>query len=97
MNSATSGDPLRITRELDHSFTGWRVWFGVATRRWWALAPWWCHERFALVEAGSSAELVLRMNRIELGCPFILGLSTAGAAEAVDRFDLGSCGGITRR
>ncbi|MEU4536862.1 hypothetical protein AB0G15_18540 [Streptosporangium sp. NPDC023825] len=46
-------------------FTGWCLWYGKATERWWALSPAWCRERVGLVEADTFAELVARMRHIE--------------------------------
>ncbi|WP_440068800.1 hypothetical protein [Streptosporangium sp. OZ121] len=46
-------------------FTGWCLWYGKVTERWWALSPTWCRERVGLVEADTFAELVARMRHIE--------------------------------
>ncbi|MEV4529185.1 hypothetical protein [Streptosporangium sp. NPDC049304] len=31
----------RVPRALALRFTGWCLWYGKATRRWWALPPTW--------------------------------------------------------
>ncbi|MEU4410599.1 hypothetical protein AB0F88_39360 [Streptosporangium sp. NPDC023963] len=53
------------TSALALRFTGWCLWYGKATERWWALSPAWCRERVGLVEADTFAELVARMRHIE--------------------------------
>lgn len=52
-------------RALAPRFTGWCLWYGKATERWWALSPTWCRERVGLVEADNPAELAARMRHIE--------------------------------
>ncbi|MFF3443229.1 hypothetical protein [Streptosporangium sp. NPDC002721] len=46
-------------------FTGWCLWYGKATERWWVLSPAWCRERVGLIEAGTLSELVARMRHVE--------------------------------
>lgn len=58
----TVGQALRA---LALRFTGWCLWYGKATERWWALSPTWCRERVGLVEADTPAELAARMRHIE--------------------------------
>ncbi|WP_436760962.1 hypothetical protein [Streptosporangium sp. V21-05] len=59
--------PLSYKKEEDDTlrFTGWCLWYGEATERWWALSPAWCRERVGLIEADTDAELAARIRHIE--------------------------------
>ncbi|WP_440101739.1 hypothetical protein [Streptosporangium sp. H16] len=46
-------------------FTGWHLWYGKATDRYWALSPAWCRERIGLIEADTPAELAAQIQNIE--------------------------------
>ncbi|MEV8630653.1 hypothetical protein AB0395_03260 [Streptosporangium sp. NPDC051023] len=66
---ARPGDANAVLREavraLSLRFTGWCLWYGVATGRWWALSPIWCRRRIGLVDAATLGELAVRIQRIE--------------------------------
>lgn len=65
LGASPATDLAGLVRILNRRFEGWSVWHGGATGRWWAVAPRWSHGLVGLVEAGTTEELVLRMNRIE--------------------------------
>ncbi|MET8050837.1 hypothetical protein ABZU75_24875 [Streptosporangium sp. NPDC005286] len=46
-------------------FTGWHLWYGKATGRYWALSPTWCREHIGLIEADTPTELAAQMQHIE--------------------------------
>ncbi|WP_030913868.1 hypothetical protein [Streptosporangium amethystogenes] len=46
-------------------FTGWLLWYGKATGRYWALSPIWCREHIGLIEADTPTELAAQMQHIE--------------------------------
>ncbi|WP_326641904.1 hypothetical protein OG884_03080 [Streptosporangium sp. NBC_01755] len=46
-------------------FTGWHLWYGKATSRYWALSPTWCREHIGLIEADTPAELAAQIQNIE--------------------------------
>ncbi|WP_326826034.1 hypothetical protein [Streptosporangium sp. NBC_01756] len=52
-------------RALARRFPGWTLWYGAATRCWWALPPAHCRERVGLIEAGTADELAMRLRWIE--------------------------------
>ncbi|MER6175604.1 hypothetical protein [Streptosporangium sp. NPDC001681] len=46
-------------------FTGWCLWYGKATGRYWALSPTWCREHIGLIEADTPTELAAQIQHIE--------------------------------
>ncbi|MEU8202720.1 hypothetical protein [Streptosporangium sp. NPDC049046] len=55
----------RVPRALALRFTDWCLWYGKATRRWWALPPTWCRQRVGLLEADTPTELAAQIQHIE--------------------------------
>ncbi|GAA3089741.1 hypothetical protein GCM10017600_45560 [Streptosporangium carneum] len=58
-------------RALALRFTGWCLWYGVATGRWWALSPVWCRQRIGLIDTATLGELAVRIQRIEDSRPHL--------------------------
>jgi|GEM_PF-5417630 len=60
-----TGTDHQAPHALALRFTGWHLWYGKATGRYWALSPAWCRERIGLIEATTPAELAAQIQNIE--------------------------------
>ncbi|MFI6449995.1 hypothetical protein ACIBF6_00425 [Streptosporangium amethystogenes] len=68
VDTTSRHEPVEETRALHKPalrFTGWHLWYGKATGRYWALSPTWCREHIGLIEADTPAELAAQIQNIE--------------------------------